>query len=229
MDNNSIKIRDVIPREYSDFLDYCSVCGKLFVNEVTPVDFVAFRTQAGCTRDYIAEIRGLLDAKVVLLTEIAEDENAVENDVDEETTDNDPLDAPDEERNRIEACVELERENGNSSRNEEETDSVTDSHDTSATPSDDTVVSLEQQSEDSTQRKIINLDSLDPELSLAELFRISTDAYGNVELTILSLSVRAANCLKRANCHTVSDLLELSINSLKTRSESLNFPKQNRI
>lgn len=216
MDNNSIKIRDVIPREYSDFLDYCSVCGKLFVNEVTPVDFVAFRTQAGCTRDYIAEIRGLLDAKVVLLTEIAEDENAVENDVDEETTDNDPLDAPDEERNRIEACVELERENGNSSRNEEETDSVTDSHDTSATPSDDTVVSLEQQSEDSTQRKIINLDSLDPELSLAELFRISTDAYGNVELTILSLSVRAANCLKRANCHTVSDLLELSINSLKS-------------
>ena len=218
MDNNSLKIRDIIPREYSDFLDYCSVSGKLFVNEVTPVDFVAFRTQAGCTRDYIAEIRGLLDAGVVLLTEIAEDENAIENDVDERTIDAGPLDDPNEDKdhNRIEDFVEIESENRNSSRNDEDTDSVTDSYETSSSSSDDTVVSREQQSEDATQGKKIDLDSLDPELSLAELFDISADSYNNIEIVNLSLSVRAINCLKRASCHTVGDLLKRSVNSLKS-------------
>lgn len=47
MDMDRVRIADVITTEYSDFLSFCSVSGKIFISELTNVDFVAFRTSSG--------------------------------------------------------------------------------------------------------------------------------------------------------------------------------------
>ena len=59
MDMDRVRIADVITTEYSDFLSFCSASGKIFISELTNVDFVAFRTSSGQSRDYIKSINWL--------------------------------------------------------------------------------------------------------------------------------------------------------------------------
>ena len=59
MDMDRVRIADVITTEYSDFLSFCSASGKIFISELTNVDFVAFRTSSGQSRDYIKSIRAI--------------------------------------------------------------------------------------------------------------------------------------------------------------------------
>ena len=68
MDMDRVRIADVITTEYSDFLSFCSASGKIFISELTNVDFVAFRTSSGQSRDYIKSIRTMLDNPVVVAT-----------------------------------------------------------------------------------------------------------------------------------------------------------------
>lgn len=66
MDQKQIRITDAITSEYSDFLSYCIASGKVFVSELSNVDFVAFRTSSGQTRDYVRAIRAKLDDPIIL-------------------------------------------------------------------------------------------------------------------------------------------------------------------
>ena len=68
MDMDRVRIADVITTEYSDFLSFCSASGKIFISELTNVDFVAFRTSSGQSRDYIKLIRAMLNNPVVAAT-----------------------------------------------------------------------------------------------------------------------------------------------------------------
>lgn len=68
MDMDRVRIADAITTEYSDFLSFCSASGKIFISELTNVDFVAFRTSSGQSRDYIKLIRAMLDKPVVAAT-----------------------------------------------------------------------------------------------------------------------------------------------------------------
>lgn len=70
MDMDRVRIADVITTEYSDFLSFCSASGKIFISELTNVDFVAFRTSSGQSRDYIKSIRAMLDNPVVATIEV---------------------------------------------------------------------------------------------------------------------------------------------------------------
>ena len=63
---DKVRITDVITTEYSDFLSFCSASGKVYVSELTNVDFVAFRASSGQSRDYIKAIRAILDNPVVI-------------------------------------------------------------------------------------------------------------------------------------------------------------------
>ena len=47
MDKDRVRIADVITTEYSDFLSFCSASGKIFISELTNVDFVAFSFREG--------------------------------------------------------------------------------------------------------------------------------------------------------------------------------------
>ena len=61
MDNKQVKIKDVITTEYGDFLSYCETSEKVFIEELTNVDFIAFRTISGQPREYVQTIKKKLE------------------------------------------------------------------------------------------------------------------------------------------------------------------------
>ena len=65
MKKEQIKIADVIPSEYSSFLLFCSESGKVFISELTNIDFVAFRTTYGLSRESVDAIRQMIENPVI--------------------------------------------------------------------------------------------------------------------------------------------------------------------
>ena len=68
MDMNRVRIADMITAEYSDFLTFCSVSGKVFISELTKIDFVTFRTSSGQSRNYIETIKTMLNNPSIVAT-----------------------------------------------------------------------------------------------------------------------------------------------------------------
>lgn len=56
-----IKISEILTSEYMDFQKYCNITGKVFCDELTAVDYVAYRSQYGHTRDEIKLLRALIE------------------------------------------------------------------------------------------------------------------------------------------------------------------------
>ena len=56
------KISDVMPKEYSDFVAFCSSSGKYFTNQLTNVDYIAFRYSCHKTKEYISEIKSYINS-----------------------------------------------------------------------------------------------------------------------------------------------------------------------
>lgn len=56
------RISDIISTEYADFISYCASAGKTFVSDLTNIDYVAFRSSSNRSRDYIDEIKGMLES-----------------------------------------------------------------------------------------------------------------------------------------------------------------------
>lgn len=60
------KIIDIVPLEYADFLTYCSIAEKQFSDEITPVDYVAYRSQFGRDKIEVKRLRSIIEAGVML-------------------------------------------------------------------------------------------------------------------------------------------------------------------
>lgn len=60
------KITDIVPIEYEDFLTYCSIAGKRFSDEITPVDYVAYHSQFGRDKSEVKQLRSIIEAGVML-------------------------------------------------------------------------------------------------------------------------------------------------------------------
>lgn len=52
-----VRIASIFTTEYSDFLEYCDLADKEFAEDLTPADYVAFRSQYGWSREAAEEIR----------------------------------------------------------------------------------------------------------------------------------------------------------------------------
>lgn len=57
-----IKIADIIPTEYQDFLSYCNIAGKVFTSDITAVDYVAYRSQFGREKSDVRKLREMIAA-----------------------------------------------------------------------------------------------------------------------------------------------------------------------
>lgn len=75
MDQNPVKITDIITTEYADFLSYCAASGKVFTSELTNVDYVAFRTSFGQSREYIKTIRNMIENTVIITPNLPNNDN----------------------------------------------------------------------------------------------------------------------------------------------------------
>lgn len=192
MDQNQVKITDIITTEYLDFLDFCEASGKQFVCELTNVDFVAFRTDMRKPREYVNVIKKLIENYIA-------SEKVVKDDVYNGglVTNNVQCCGSDDEILFMEQSSNIVKENVEFDelfvRSENIVDSVADKLDTNE------------------ESLIINHCE---KSSIAELLKVNGNDFSGIGIDTLNLSTRAENCLTRGKCRTVADVLCLTAEQL---------------
>lgn len=59
-----IKISDIVPHRYDDFVSYCSIVGKRFADEITANDYTAYRSQFGREKSDVKNISEIIGAEL---------------------------------------------------------------------------------------------------------------------------------------------------------------------
>ena len=225
MDMDRVRIADVITTEYSDFLSFCSASGKIFISELTNVDFVAFRTSSGQSRDYIKSIRAMLDNPVVAATTEVDavqkgsesEKNELQGDhfdagehlalEDQSTpskTESPSWIQPNEQpQKNIEAALDETRCYDRKNDTENKTaDRTTEEIVVTSTGTETTALNSTGLSDDS-------------EYTLAYLFDVNPSWFEDVGIIALNLGVRPTNCLNSAKIRTIAEVLARTTNELK--------------
>ena len=242
MPQKNTRIRDALKTEYADFVDFCVSLDKQFISELTTSDFIAFRTQHGATRDYVASIRHALDsydpdtesqqqesqpdlpveepaaieeteAVVVSSTEALSTEEPPE----EAEVEVEPVEAaPEEQASDVEEPV-LTTEELTEVNNA--IVSEADGQSTSATAAPPMKLASK-----AWFTNLEELRSMDVKLPLYDLFGITRDSvYASKNVAELGMSVRPYNCLIRNGCNTLDALLSKSLSEI---SEFANLGKK---
>lgn len=187
MEQTPIKIKEVITTEYSDFLEYCSMSGKIFVTELTSVDFIAYRFGYGQSKERVSKIKEILNAGIRInpTTEVSADDTAADNnmkDYKQEVYDTTPNQVLIEDGDAIVAKAEKNNY---------------------------LVLSKDDKDiEDTT--KVLHPE----EIPLFQVFHVDPARFENVNINKLTFSVRPTNCLNNSSNHTVADLLRLCLSDL---------------
>lgn len=231
MDQGLIKITDVISNEYKDFLSYCATSEKIFISDLNNVDLVAFRTYSGQTREYVKNIKMILENPVLLKKESEEkekDEDAISAESNQELID-------------VSTSLESESIHSNIFMNSVNDVSLNDSITALCTDfplSEECGVEL-LESKDDEQQKLINAtpstkEPYQKEMTvsdeptekdflgfdnddslLANLFNINISSFSNIRIDELNLSNRASNRLKCNKIKTVADILSKTVGEIK--------------
>ena len=230
MDQNTVKITDIITTEYADFLSYCFASGKVFTLELTNVDYIAFRTSSGQSREYIKTIRNMIENPVII-TPALPDNNSNAFQEQEETE-------PELSEKVLPSVVEesvpaLSFDGCNTNQSVEDVTSdpeiIVDSK--PATLSEGINQSLPiiaqtskassaektpSTTEESTKEEVSKIDiPSDSQYSLAYLFGAEASDFSDINVEQLYLSVRASNCLKNAKYITLEDVLNKTVVELQ--------------
>lgn len=225
MDMDRVRIADVITTEYSDFLSFCSASGKIFISELTNVDFVAFRTSSGQSRDYIKSIRAMLDNPVVVAaTEVDAVQKGSESKKNELQVV--PFDAG--------KCLALEDQSMPSKTespswiqsNEQPVNNLEAALD--ETSCSDRKNDTENETADRTTEEIVVTStgtettassstdpSNDSEYTLAYLLDVNPSWFEDIGIIALNLGVRPTNCLNSAKIKTIAEVLARTTDELK--------------
>ena len=192
----AFKIEDALGTEYADFLRYCDQSGKVFITELTNLDFVAFRSLTGASRETISSIRTLLDAydgTHIVEVEKANDEN-------------------------------IPRENGNSSPEdltendivEDASDELLDDHITEDHLISVTAEEVFESTETPKKRGVKLFETiLDDTITLGSFFQRDPQDFDLIHIDVLKLSVRPYKRLRGAGINSVGALLRLRIDYIK--------------
>ena len=226
MDMDRVRIADVITTEYSDFLSFCSASGKIFISELTNVDFVAFRTSSGQSRDYIKSIRTMLDNPIVVATTevdaIQKGSESEKNELqgafsgagkylalkDQSTpskTESTSWIQPNEQpvKNLEVALDETSCSDRKNATENETADRTTEEIVVTSTGTETTASSSTGSSDDN-------------EYTLAYLFDVKPSWFEDIGIIALNLGVRPTNCLNSAKIRTIAEVLARTTNELKS-------------
>ena len=236
MGNSPLKISDIISTEYGDFLEYCSDAGKVFVSELDPVDFVAFRTRYAQSRDYIKTIKSLIENPVIISTPTAPE---VTLSVETTSTESDEVyhaielvgpsqngaslclsgedsqsvqtgkdESVDQDLNQIgNHTSELIQAVNEDSEEKQEEGAAQIVEDVATDEPVETVADIK---DNSSQDKQGN-----DHRSLASILDVDASLFGHVRIEDLNLNVRATNCLCNAKLRTLQSVLMLSLEDLR--------------
>lgn len=190
MEHNSIKIEDILTTEYSDFLEFCSAAGKTFVSELTNVDYIAFRSGYGQSKNRVNEIKDILNSGKPLgsIAQVIEETSSVQEEQKCELEADCLIDDCQTEKNTV----------------------INDDY------SHDEIIDVEEESESRTRdNKTISSSFETSDRSLSQEFNIDPLLFENVGIDKLVLSVRSTNCLYRSDYKTIADLLRLRVFDLQ--------------
>lgn len=188
MEHNSIKIEDVLTIEYADFLEFCSLSGKVFVSELTSVDYIAFRSSYDQSKDRINTIKRLLQESVSV------DEKEVTL----------------EETKTVSEPVSADVFESDSSADEKVAQVVEDD----LVSAEDVFDSAQVEVDNDDEAAVKAYEDSD-EQPLYQMFRVDPANFDDIKIDALELSVRAMNCLHRSTNKTIADLLRLHVSDLK--------------
>lgn len=59
-----MKLCDILQKEHMDFQEFCNRSGKVSPSDLSNADYIAFRTQYGVDRCYVAEIKEKINNKL---------------------------------------------------------------------------------------------------------------------------------------------------------------------
>ncbi len=246
------KIADALSNKYSDFLSFCSSCGKTYTHELANVDYVAFRVSYGKSREYISEIKSCIsnfsegikyetksiNGDVVCRETSSDSINNTDNDVIIDTSislaqlfrvksdfftdvsiDCLNLGVRTKRCLRRKNCVTIDelleitindlrniRNLGSKSIDEiiQKTRDFIEKQD---------VIRIPYESEPIKKKE--DDDSINTIPTLAQLFNVDANSFGNVSIDRLNFCVRTKNCFRRKNYTTLKDLLEITMNDLQ--------------
>ena len=226
MDMDRVRIADVITTEYSDFLSFCSASGKIFISELTNVDFVAFRTSSGQSRDYIKSIRAMLDNPVVATIEVDAVQKGSESEKNELQGDGEPFDAgkylalEDQSTPSKTESPSWTQPNEQPAKNVEaaldETSCSDRKNDTKNETADRTTEEIVVASTGTATTALSSTEhSDDSEYTLAYLFDVKPSSFEDIGIIALNLGVRPTRCLNSAKIKTIAEVLARTTDELK--------------
>ena len=225
MDMDRVRIADVITTEYSDFLSFCSASGKIFISELTNVDFVAFRTSSGQSRDYIKLIRAMLDSPVVAATTevdaVQKSSESVKNELQGDSFDAGGYFALEDQsapsKTESPSWIQpIEQPVKNLEDALDETGCSDRKNDTENETADRTAEEIVVTStETETTASSSTGSSDDSEYTLAYLFDVNPSWFEDVGIIALNLGVRPTNCLNNAKIKTIAEVLARTTDELK--------------
>ncbi len=182
-----IKIADIVPVKFEDFLTYCSIAGKMFSDEITPVDYVAYRSQFGRDKSEVKHIRALIEGCEVL----DKPSNTAEETALLPVTDTDVSILDDE------SSAENQNPDDEAELVDEIINEIVTEHPAEVPKGDDIAENSE--------------------CTYAEILGLNADTYTNIsvepdlyEQYSAALSIRSLNALRNAKCVSLKDLLLLT-------------------
>ena len=193
----AFKIEDALTTEYADFLRYCEQSGKVFITELTNLDFVAFRSLTGTSRETISRIKHLLDTydgTYIAEVKIVDDEKTSEvngiitsngivaNDVDEDISD-DLLDENVIDGNTLTVIAEVAAE-------------------PAETPKERSIKLVET--------------ILDDTITLGAYFQVDPQDFDSIHIDVLNFSSRPYKRLRGSGIDNIGSLLRLRIDYIKS-------------
>ncbi len=198
MDASRIRINDILSSKYPDFCAYCEVSGKVFVSELSTVDFVAFRTRMNVSREYVSNLKAFIEKAVS--TSKSENQNSI------------PEKSYPSSRINIEHQISSENVLHSNANNEDiNIDSIV------ASGMREEENKNEQKPSEVVNEAIIEINNSESDelIPFYAIFKVDSNNY-SIPVSELQLSSRALNCLSIAKCTTVKELLTKSISDLRS-------------
>lgn len=202
------KIQNALKSEYADFASFCKLSDKQFVHELTMSDYIAFRSQMGVSREYVAGIQQLLA-----------DYNPDEDETEDQPMENEEGPSTDSNILAVTDSNELIVQNQSPTYNNGTGDGIA-NNEIEVTRKDLELIDLTEskllEKKSKPAISVANLELIDLHSSLYVDLGIAQDpSYSEQNVDALDLSTRALNCLKRNHCHTLDDLFSRDVKEIK--------------
>ena len=216
METKSIKISDALGSQYTDFLVYCSLSGKVFTSDLTNVDYVAFRTSAGQTRQYIDKIKTQIERSVsdTQSENVEELQSSSENESATRSTDavlqgldnteSFPAAESDEAASKARGYADIAKNT---------TVLLSSDSDQSAKINEEPAEEPSNSQEAKQRKKYLSI-TVNGKITLASLVNANPEDYCGISIEYLDLSIRPLRCLDRVGCTTIDNLLCMTVEEI---------------